>query len=156
MTVKLRPAVPDDNSFLFQVYASTRSEEMAAWGWNAAQQDGFLRMQFMAMQNGYGGQFPQADSDIVLLDEKPVGRFMLNRTDEEIRLVDLALLPEVYGKGIGTLLLKQVLDEAAATARPCRLRVLQTNLGAIRLYQRMGFVSISEDAIYVEMEWRSA
>jgi ribosomal protein S18 acetylase RimI-like enzyme len=156
MTVKLRPAVPDDDAFLLQVYASTRRDEMAAWGWDAAQQDGFLRMQFRAQQGSYAVQFPNMDNDIILYDEKPVGRFVLLRADDEIRLVDLALLPEVRGKGIGTLLLKQVLDESAATDRPCRLRVLQTNPGAIQLYQRLGFVNISEDPIYVEMEWRSA
>ncbi len=156
MTVTLRPAVPDDDAFLFEVYVSTRADEMAAWGWGAAQQDGFLRMQFKAQQSGYAAQYSTADHDIILLDEKPVGRLMVVRADDEIRLIDLALLPEACGKGIGTILFNDLLDEAGATARPVRLRVLQTNLGAIRLYQRLGFVNISEDPIYVEMEWLSA
>lgn len=156
MTVELRPVVADDDSFLFEVYASTRHDEMAAWGWDAAQRDGFLRMQFMMQRNAYAMQFPEASHDIILLDEKPVGRMIVARHDYAIRFVDFALLPEARGKGIGTRLFREVLDEAAATSRPCLLKVLKANPRAVQLYERLGFVNTGEDAIYVDMEWRSA
>ena len=56
-----RCAVPDDEVFLFELYASTRNEEMAAWGWDRAQEQMFLNLQFTAQRRHYDIAFPNAE-----------------------------------------------------------------------------------------------
>lgn len=149
-----RPATPEDQAFLFELYCSTRQEEMAAWGWSAAQQEPFLRMQFTAQQRSYELSYPEADHRIILLDNVRIGRILVARNGEEILLVDIALLPDYRGSGIGTALIRELLDEAAETSRPVRLQVYRNN-PAQRLYQRLGFYKIGENEIYYDMEWRA-
>src|SRR2546423_14264932 len=84
MSVTLRAAAPEDEPFLFKVYASTRADELAAWGWGAAQQETFLRMQFTAQQLAYGAQFPDADQMVLLYNEVLIGRMLIERRIEEI------------------------------------------------------------------------
>jgi hypothetical protein len=67
MKTTLRPAGAEDQDFLFKLYASTRAHEIAAFGWPAAQQEAFLRMQFTAQQRGYESVYPQAEHQIVEL-----------------------------------------------------------------------------------------
>lgn len=152
--INLRPAQPDDEPFLFRVYASTRADEMAAWGWDAAQQEAFLRMQFTTQSMSYRAQFPDADHRIIMLADEPVGRILVARTDEGILLVDIALLPERRSAGIGTSLIRDLQAEATQAGLPVHLHVLKTNPAAARLYERLGFSSIGDDGIYLEMKWQ--
>ena len=154
VSVTLHSAQPEDEPFLFEVYASTRLDEVAAWGWNAAQQQAFLRMQFSAQQRTYPLESLQDDHWIILLNERRIGRIIIFRTDDELRLADIALLPEYRNAGIGTLLIQDLLAEAAAVGKPVRLRVLQSNSAAARLYERLGFVKIGESDSHFQMEWR--
>ena len=150
--ITVRPEQPQDEAFLFEVYASTRQEEMDALGWPLEMRHTFLTMQFRASQ-GYRTMFPDAEFLIVLVDGEPAGRFIVNRSREELRVVDIALLPRHRGKGIGTAVLQRVFGEAAATKKPLRLNVLKGNR-ATRLYQRLGFFKTGEGGLHEEMEWR--
>ncbi|MCH7677610.1 GNAT family N-acetyltransferase [candidate division KSB1 bacterium] len=151
--VKLRPITPEDEDFLYRVYAGTR-EDIAQLNWDQKQQEKFLKLQFMAQHKQYKAQFCDADFQIILEDERPVGRFYVNRTEGEIRIVDIALLPEFRGKGMGSTLLKQVLAEGTQKRLPVRIHVQQSN-PAFHLYQRLGFQKIDENGIYYLMEWTS-
>lgn len=150
MPVTLRPVVPDDQDFLYEVYASTRRAEMAAWGWNAAQQDAFLRMQFTAQRRSYEMQHTHAAHSIILLDGEPVGRLLVARSEDEIKLTDISLLPEQRGQGIGSGLIRNLLDEAEQGGRTVCLEVLRDNPAA-RLYARLGFVVTGEHDLYLQM-----
>jgi ribosomal protein S18 acetylase RimI-like enzyme len=150
--VSLRPEQPGDEAFLFAVYASTRLEELAITGWDEATCTAFLNMQFRAMRMGYGSAFPKADFSVVLLDGHPVGRMVVDRPSDEIHLVDLALLPENRNRGIGTALMRDLLDEAQNTGKPVHLRVLKGS-PANRLYQRLGFKQTEDNDIDILMEW---
>src|SRR5580692_3801599 len=97
-----RSATAADAAFCFSVYASTRADELAAWGWGAAQQEMFLKMQFTAQAASYRATFPEATNAIVLRGDRPVGTLIVNHTAGEIRLVDIALLPQHRGAGLGT------------------------------------------------------
>ena len=152
--IALRPAQPDDEDFLFDLYAGTRRAEMEAWGLDDAMLAQMLRMQFAGQQGTYRAQFPQADHRIILHDGVPVGRILIDREGPEIVLVDVALVPALRGRGIGTWLLKDLLAEAAEADRPVRLKVVLTN-PARRLYERLGFVGLGNDGVYEQMEWRS-
>ena len=151
--VKLRSVEPDDEPFLFRVYASTRAAEMAAWGWDQAQQEAFLRMQFLTQQLSYRAQFPGADHRIIMVEDQPAGRILVARTDKEILLVDIALLAEYRNAGIGTGLIRDLQAEAARAGAPVHLHVLKTNPAAARLYERLGFQATEDDGVYLQMKW---
>jgi ribosomal protein S18 acetylase RimI-like enzyme len=150
--IKLRPEQPGDEPFLFELYASTRQEELDAFGWPPEVRAGFLKMQFQAQRHGYRTTFPAAEFQVVLLNEQNVGRLIVNRTHEEFRIVDVALLPAYRCAEIGTALIQTLFAEAAG--KPVRLTVLK-NYRASRLYQRLGFVKIGETELHDEMEWRA-
>jgi Acetyltransferases len=150
--VRLRPACADDESFLLALYASTRRDEMAAWGWDAAQQEIFLRMQFLALQQRYAAERDKSEHRIILRDDVPVGRIIVIRSADEIRLADIALLPEHRRSGIGSALIGDLQEEAARTGLPVRLHVARDNRAA-RLYERLGFVVCGETGSHFKMEW---
>lgn len=155
MPVGVRPVEPGDEPFLFEVYSSTRADEMAAWGWGAAQQEAFLRLQFNGQQGFYRMQYPEAEHQIILLGDQPVGRMIVISTKDEIRLADIVVLPEYRNRGIGASLIKDLCAEAERQGVPVRLRVLKSNRDAARLYERMGFTADGENETHFNMAWHS-
>jgi ribosomal protein S18 acetylase RimI-like enzyme len=155
-SLSLRPAQADDEAFLFELYRSTRAEEMAAWGWNEAQQQAFISLQFRAQQAHYA-EYPNADHKIILSikpdGEHPIGRLFVSHLDDEIRLVDIALLPEHRGQGIGTALIHELIEEAARAGKAVRLHVERFNR-AQQLYLRLGFQVIGDVGSHYFMEWK--
>ena len=153
MTISLRPFRPDDQEFLYELYASTRLHEIAGFGWPAAQQEIFLRMQFNAQYRAYEAAYGQAEHQIMEQDGKPVGRIMVLWEKDFALLVDIALLTEHRGRAIGGDLLRDLIEKSTRAGVPLRLQVLKTN-PALRLYQRLGFISTGEDQMYIQMERR--
>lgn len=153
MKISLRASGPEDEGFLYQVYASTRAEEVAAFGWNEAQQTAFLRMQFGAQQRAYQWQFPGAEHSVILADGEAIGRLIVVKTDGEIRLTDITLLPARRNAGVGTSLIKELQAQAATERLPLRLRVMKENVAARRLYERLGFTTTDESDTHLMMEW---
>ena len=153
MNVVLRDSDASDADFLLKLYCESRKDEMANWGWNAEQADGFLRMQHHARTLGYAAQHPDATDSIILVDNEPAGRMMVDRSSEEVWLVDIALLTSWQGRGIGTGLVRQLVESAEVAGKPVRLHVATGN-PAKRLYERMGFETIHEDGGYFLMEKR--
>jgi ribosomal protein S18 acetylase RimI-like enzyme len=151
--IKVRPEQPQDEAFLFELYTSTRKEELDAWGWPPEMRSAFLATQFKASQ-GHHHAFPTAEFQIVLLDGVNAGRLIINRTREELRVVDISLLPQFRNSGLGSALLQRIFGEAAASKKPLRLKVLRGNRAA-RLYQRLGFVKTGDSEMYLEMEWHA-
>ena len=142
-SLTVRPVSSEDDDFLLKVYASTRSEEVAGLPWDADQKDSFMRMQFAAQQQDYKRRFPDGDHQLLLIDGEPAGRVYLARSEKELRILDIALVPENRNKGIGTRIIKDLLDEATRTQKPVRVYVEQLN-PAMRLFERLGF-SKTED-----------
>jgi ribosomal protein S18 acetylase RimI-like enzyme len=151
--ITLRPIRPDDEGFLYDVYASTRLDELATLGWSEPQREAFLRMQFRAQHQSYLTQFPMADFAIILHHERPIGRLYIERRADEMRGIDIALLPEYRRVGIGTAILQDLLAEAARDGKPFRIHVEKFNR-AQRLYKRLGFTILDDDGAYLFMEWR--
>jgi ribosomal protein S18 acetylase RimI-like enzyme len=151
-TIALRPATAQDEAFLFDLYARNRQAELYAWGLDETTLASFLQMQFAAQQGAYTTQFPEADHDLVLVDQEPVGRIYVQRAADHLLLVDIALLPEMQGQGVGTWLLRALLEEGVAKNVPVRLQVVVTN-PAQRLYERLGFAALGNDGVYEQMRW---
>jgi ribosomal protein S18 acetylase RimI-like enzyme len=152
MNVSFRPIDTADREFLNAVYASTRTDELARVDWDENQKAEFLAMQFSAQHRYYQENYAGADFFIILLDNHPIGRLYIARWPNEIRIVDLALLPEYRNAGIGTDILQNVLEEAAAAGKPVRIHVECFN-PALRLYRRLGFAQIGEHGVYYLLEW---
>ena len=148
----MRPIRARDQAFLYQVYAGTRTKELAPLPWDEAEKAAFLRMQFDAQHKYYTEQFPDARFDVVLDRGRRIGRLYVDRRAGEIRIIDIALLPERRGNGIGGMLMQELLDEAAAAGKPVRIHVEKFNR-ALGLYQRLGFSQIEDQGVYLLMEW---
>jgi ribosomal protein S18 acetylase RimI-like enzyme len=150
--VTLRPITAQDTRFLCRLYAGTRTDELSVLDWSNTQKETFLRMQFDAQHTHYMAKFPEASFQVIELDGEPVGRLYVDRRPSEIRIVDIALLPEYRGRGIGTLLIKQVLREGQISGRPVGICVESYNR-ALTLYHRLGFRKIDETEVYSLMKW---
>ena len=151
--VSLRPETVEDELFLFRVYASTRVEELAATGWAEPLKDSFLRMQYAAQRSGYNASHPRASFDVVLVEGEAAGRLYVDRGADAIHLIDIALLPEHRGRGVGTQLVRALLAEAGASGRRVTLNVGRSNR-ARGLYERLGFRAVRDGEVYVDFEWR--
>lgn len=151
--ITLRPAAADDAELLFRIYAATRAEELSPVPWTADEKEAFLRAQFEAQAGDWAERFPEASFDVILAGGEPVGRLYVDRRDDEIRLVDIALLPEHRRRGIGSHLLRRILSEADAAGLPVRIHVERQN-PAMGLYRRLGFTDLADRGVYVLMERR--
>jgi ribosomal protein S18 acetylase RimI-like enzyme len=153
--VTLRPIVEDDGPLLFAVYASTRVEELAGVEWDEDQKTAFLRHQFEAQHQQYQEGYRDASFNVILLDGQPAGRLYLARGVDEIRIVDIAILPDFRGRGIGTGLITGVQADAAQAGKAVRIHVERFN-PALRLYDRLGFRPIVDRGVYLFLEWTAA
>lgn len=149
-SITLHPATQDDLEFLYEVYASTRQDELAVTPWTEQQKADFLRFQFNAQHTYYQQNYAGAEFDVILMDGKPIGRLYVYRTPGEIRLMDMALLPEYRGRGIGSAFMQSLIDESKRRGVKIGLHVEQYN-PAYRLYSRLGFREVEVRGIYVYM-----
>ncbi len=154
-TLALRPVTPADEDFLLAVYFSTRADELAQVEWAEGQEEAFVRWQFETQRREYEARFPDAEYSVVVIDGRPAGRVWVGRDAEQIRLLDIALLPEFQNRGAGTLLLRRLMDVARREGKALRHMVFVLNNDAHRFYERLGFVVIEDfDGAYKHMEWR--
>ena len=149
-SVELRDAEPADEPFLRDVYASTRTDELALLPWTEEQKRAFTDHQFHAQDVYYKEHYEGATYQVVLVDGKPAGRLYVARWDDEIRIMDITLLPPFRGQGIGERLLRPLLAEGDAAGKPVSIHVEQSNR-ARSLYLRLGFADVEERGVYVLM-----
>jgi ribosomal protein S18 acetylase RimI-like enzyme len=147
----LRPSGADDDAFLRDLYASIREEELSVVDWDDVQRAAFLRQQFDAQDTYYRKHYRPASFDVIELDGEVVGRLYVARWTDEIRIVDIALLPEHRGNGIGTSLLRELLAEADAAGKSVTIHVERLN-PALRLYERLGFSVAEDKGVYLFLE----
>ena len=148
----LRQEEPQDEPFLIALYASTREAELARVPWTGAQKAEFLRSQFALQRSQYRTHYHGADFCIIEADGRPIGRLYVHRGAQEIRLMDIALLPASRGCGIGGAYLQALLREAQAANLPVTLHVEPGN-PARRLYLRAGFRPAAELGFYERLVW---
>lgn len=152
-TVTLRPARPEDEPLLLELYAAARAFELAQVPWSDEQKAAFVRMQFAAQTEHYRAHYADASFDVIECDGEAIGRFYVWRGKEAIRIVDIAILPERRSQGLGTPLLQALLDEAAQSGRRVQVYVEVFN-PSLRLFERLGFTSVENDGINHLMQWQ--
>jgi ribosomal protein S18 acetylase RimI-like enzyme len=154
--VALRPVAPEDERLLLEIYAGTRADELAQIPWSEAQREAFLKMQLAARDRSYRMYYDGLEDSIILFNGEAVGRLLVVRGGEEFRLADIALLPEYRRAGIGSALVKELVEEAGRQGKPLRLQVEKPNVQALRLYERLGFATTGENDTHFQMESRPA
>jgi ribosomal protein S18 acetylase RimI-like enzyme len=152
--ITLHAVTDADTDFLRRVYASTRVAELAMTPWSDEQKEAFCRMQFDAQRSHYEKHYPAASHDIIQRGSVAAGRLYVDRGESEILIVDIALLPEHRGAGIGTKLLRELQEEARAAGKTLSIHVEKFN-PALRLYERLGFLVKEDTGVYLLMEWRA-
>lgn len=152
VTASLRPATAGDRTLLRDVYASTRAEELDQVAWAPGQREAFVQMQFDAQDHEYRRHNPHGDFDVIEIDGAVAGRLYVDRRPGDLRIVDIVLLPEHRGRGIGTSLVADLLRQAEAEGRIVTIHVEARN-PARSLYQRLGFEVAEDLGVYLRMEW---
>ncbi len=140
-----------DESLMFEVYASTREEEMKAWGWGEQEQVVFLRMQYDVQCRSYSMQYPGLVKQVIVCEGVKVGRILTTSSEEGLTIVDIAILPGHRGRHIGTAVLEKVCQDAMDCGVSVRLSVRHDNR-AIRLYHRLGFECVGRNEMTLFMK----
>ena len=148
--LQLRQATEDHADFLFELFKEVKTEELDAGHWPSKLRDQVLLQQFHAHQQHHCDTL----SYVICLAEIPIGRLILQNTDQALLIADIALLQYFRSQGIGTALLRHLQSEAAAAQKPLLLNVIHGSL-AVRLYQRLGFACISKTDTHEQMQWPS-
>jgi ribosomal protein S18 acetylase RimI-like enzyme len=155
-TLAVRPALPQDEVFLYDLYAAVRAPEFALAPVTPEQREELVRMQFRLQMSAYAQMYPNSCCHVVMLDSQPAGRLWVAPGDGELQLVDIALHPKLQRKGIGTVLIQRLQQEAVRARLPIRCSVFRCNPGSLRFHQRLGFSILREDEMYSYLEWRPA
>lgn len=145
--VSYRPMSEDDLPFLAALYRSTRESELDRTPWTEAEKQAFIGMQFEAQHTHYQTHYPDALWLVIEREGTPVGRLYLERWDKEHRIIDIALIPQVRGRGTGQAILEDLIDEAASAGKSLSIHVEKEN-PAMRLYRRLGFQKLEDKGVY--------
>jgi ribosomal protein S18 acetylase RimI-like enzyme len=146
--VALRPATAADEPFLHRVFASTRSGELDATGWDDEAKQGFLRMQYDLQRVAHRAAHPAASLSVVVVDGRDGGRLYVDRSAAAVEVIDIALLREHRGYGVGSEVIQGLLAEGC----PVRAR-LPRGSRAQSLFERLGFRVVGEGDASLELEW---
>lgn len=119
--------------------------------WDAEAKRAFLSQQFEAQDAYYREHYTGTTYEVVLVDGQPAGRYYVARWSDEIRLMDITLLPSYRGNGIGTRLLEDLIAEADASGRKLSVHVEKFNRARV-LYERLGFAEAEDKGVYVLLE----
>jgi ribosomal protein S18 acetylase RimI-like enzyme len=153
-TIAVRPALPQDEIYLYELYSAIRAPEFALAPITATQREELIRMQFRGQMSAYAQNYPNSCYHLVLLDGKPVGRLWVAPGNGEFHLVDIAVHPTLQSKGIGTVLIQRLQQEATKARLPIRCSVFRFNPGSLRFHQRLGFAIYRQDEMYYYLEWQ--
>ena len=148
-----RPVQEDDEDFLRLLYHTTR-DEINAMPWHEDDKQRFLDQQYAAQRIFYQKHYPDAVHDVITMNGQSIGRIIVDGEGQKVRIVDISLLPEFRGRGIGEFILAQIKEQAEKTGATIHLSV-QLNNRAIRLYERLGFRKVGVNGIFLEMAYQA-
>lgn len=155
-SVVVRPVQAQDEEFLFALFRTTRGGVIAMVPVEEEQRAALLRMQFAAQQRSYAARFTEAGHSVVMVDGRLAGRLWTAESGEAIHIVDIVLLPEYRGCGIGERLYRELMARAASSGRRVASSVSTANPGSQRFHERLGFRVTGGDGMFVQMEWEPA
>lgn len=152
MIIKFRPITLADHAFLKIAYRSTREQELSVSRLTTDQKNQFIEFQFNAQHAHYTNEFKGAEFNIITVNNVNAGRLYVWETTDEIRLIDIILLPKYRGKGIGSRILKNLIKNSEESGKVLNLHVLKTNT-ASRFYTKLGFTVNEEKESHYFMSY---
>jgi ribosomal protein S18 acetylase RimI-like enzyme len=154
MTLSRRPETTDDEPFLRRLMVEIISAQLAASAWPQPLREQIVQSQSKVLLEGIRTSAAGAPGTISLEEDQPVGWYVVASREDEILLVNLMILADHRGKGIGSAIIQDLLAESDHSRKPLRLTVRAGNDGAIRLYERFGFQRLGGDEVNHLMERR--
>lgn len=151
-TPTLRDAQPSDRPFLIALYTSTRADEFAQLCWTPDMERGFMLMQYESQRHDYERRYAGAQCQVIELQRCPIGRLWVAQDARSLTILDISLIEDLRGQGIGSECLRRVQQRAAAARLDVELQVL---LGspAQRFYERLGFRNVGDAGVRQAMVW---
>jgi ribosomal protein S18 acetylase RimI-like enzyme len=150
--ITLRPVTEAEDEFLLSVYSSTRAAEMAQVPWTPEQKEAFVRMQYAAQKQHYAAEYPQARHEIICMGRVPVGRLYLSRGEEAFHILDITMLPEHRCRGVGSTVLRGIMDEASRAGKPVTIYIENFN-PALELFRHLDFHPVAEHGFQILLRW---
>ena len=149
--VKLRREEDSDLPFLRSLFASTRVDVTFSH-LPEEQKAHFIKMQFDAQRRHYKTYYQNAEFNIIQQNRRRIGRFYVCRMPDQIRVMEVTLIPEARRKGIGSRLIRMVQEEAKGVGMPVTLHA--EKLGTeVEFYQRLGFEIVEVKESHFFMKW---
>jgi ribosomal protein S18 acetylase RimI-like enzyme len=152
-SISLRSVAPEDRDFLLELYQSSRGDDLRRLGWSENEIGHFLEKQYEAHRTFEQRDYAQAVGAVILVSHQRVGRLLVDYAPDEIRCLDISLLPAWRNQGLGTYLIRRLQKESAERQQPLRLQVIRFNR-AVNLFERLGFATASETGTHFQMEWK--
>jgi ribosomal protein S18 acetylase RimI-like enzyme len=152
--VRLRPAQPSDAQFLFDLFRAHHIGMLRLGGLPDPMIENLLAMQYRSRTQSYRDRFPGARWSVIESAGVAIGELIAHDEADAIYVVDIALLPERQGRGIGSALIRSVIAAGAARGG-VRAMVLLNNDISLKMFRRLGFVEGGHDGgARVELRWR--
>jgi ribosomal protein S18 acetylase RimI-like enzyme len=152
MTVTLRPGAAEDEPFLRRLILETVAGQLGASAWPEPMRSHLLGLQYTSRRQSHRVNYPEAASQVIQVDGADAGWVVVMTMPHEIQVVDIMVLPEMRGRGIGTVVIREILATARELGKPVSLSVDPMNPSAIRLYERLGFRRTGGDEMQHFME----
>jgi ribosomal protein S18 acetylase RimI-like enzyme len=145
MHISLRPATAADKEFLYELHRATMREYIdETWGWDEEWQ-----------RREFEGRFSKANQQVILADGTAVGMLEVEYRPDELFIANIQVRPSAQRRGIGSLIIAELVTQGRRTNQPVTLQVLEVNLDALRLYERLGFVVTARTPPHIQMAARS-
>lgn len=148
-SITLRDATLADEPFFMDLYRNTREHEMEAVGWSEEQRQQFIAFQYQARKHHYNEFYKGATDEVIMQEQVPIGRLMVHRSGDDILVMLIELLSTCRGQGVGTMLMKKIMDDADI---PVKLHV-ERHGGPVAFYEGLGFEKTGELDFHDEMMW---
>jgi len=148
----LRPEADADIPFLMALFATTREEELSPLPWTAEQKAAFCAQQFYAQRHHYYAELMPCRFDVITHRDAPIGRLYLQENKSQFYVVDVSLMPDIRGRGLGTAIFSALHEAARASGRSVGFMVEKFNR-ALGLYRRLGYREVEDYGVYFGMVW---
>jgi ribosomal protein S18 acetylase RimI-like enzyme len=137
----------DDEPFIRDLFYHHKTNELQAYSWPADFRENLLSMQYMAQQQACRQEFPNAEHKIIHKNGQAVG-WLTTSINSQIHIINLIIHKDFRNQGVGTAILKQILEDAGRQQKKVTM-LADRNNPAIQLYLRLGFHKVKEEQICV-------
>ena len=152
--IELRPVTDDDREFLLSVYAAGREAELALVAWDDTMKRTFIEHQFTAQDAHYQSRYPASTHDVILVNGDRAGRVYIERSDTQIAILDIGVLPPFRRMGIAAHVVQGLQAEAGPVGKSIRI-FIETFNPAQKLFGELGFEMVEDDGGLRRFEWRA-